>query len=319
MDSSVRRRRIGRTWVLSVAPEVYAAAVHELVASEPAIEVLCGTRVTEVIQSNGSIGQLLATNEWGSRCLDAHAVIDATGTAEIVRQANPELLDEVPSAAAAGLVIRIRGVASAALEFPRGLGIVKTLRTAAAEGKLPPACDKAWVDQGVRPNEAYVKLFVPLPPNWRDRDAHTNVTRCALEMKAAVLQFILEFPGFEHAVVDRVGSLGVRDGGRVRGEYQLTGEDVRELRTFPDAACRCSWPIEYWDSQSGLFLEYLPDGGYYEIPLRALKVQGLSNVWAAGKCLAADPIAQASARVVGTCWSMGEAVGKAAVCAGTNA
>jgi hypothetical protein len=59
-------------------------------------------------------------------------------------------------------------------------------------------------------------------------------------------------------------------------------------------------------------LEYLTQGDYYEIPLRSLKVQGLANVWTAGKCLSADPYAHASARVVGTCWAMGEAVGRAA-------
>jgi hypothetical protein len=41
-------------------------------------------------------------------------------------------------------------------------------------------------------------------------------------------------------------------------------------------------------------------------------VQGLRNVWAAGKCLSADRFAHASARIAGTCWSMGEAVGEAA-------
>ena len=58
-------------------------------------------------------------------------------------------------------------------------------------------------------------------------------------------------------------------------------------------------------------LDYLPEGDYYEIPLRSLKVKGFSNLWTAGKSLSADKSAQASARVVGTCWATGEAVGKA--------
>jgi hypothetical protein len=117
---------------------------------------------------------------------------------------------------------------------------------------------------------------------------------------------------FAHARVCKTGCIGVRDGGRVRGEYCLSAEDVRQGRKFKDAACRCSWPIEYWDPDEGVSLEYLPDGNWYEIPLRALKAKGLANVWIAGKCLSADPLAQASARVVGTCWAMGEAVGKEA-------
>jgi hypothetical protein len=119
-------------------------------------------------------------------------------------------------------------------------------------------------------------------------------------------------PEFARARVTRTGRLGVRDGGRIRGEYLLTESDVRQGRKFSDAACRCSWPIEYWDPKNGLSLEYLEPGRYYEIPMGSLRVQGWHGLWAAGKCLSADPLAHASARVVGSCWSMGEAVGKAA-------
>src|SRR5207249_11898371 len=112
--------------------------------------------------------------------------------------------------------------------------------------------------------------------------------------------------------VSRPGEVGIRDGGRVRGEYCLSAADVRQGRKFADAACRCDWPIEYWDPDEGVSLEYLPDNSYYEIPLRSLKVQGLHNVWVAGKCLSADRAAQASARVVGSCWAMGETAGEAA-------
>src|SRR5262249_22758239 len=109
--------------------------------------------------------------------------------------------------------------------------------------------------------------------------------------------------------VENVGQLGVREGGRVRGEYCLSREDVLQGRKFADAACRCAWPIELWGDQ-GVSLEYLPPGSYYEVPLRALQVVGFSNLCAVGKCLSADVWAQASARVVGCCWAMGQAVGQ---------
>ena len=81
--------------------------------------------------------------------------------------------------------------------------------------------------------------------------------------------FLRKMPAFAAARVVQQGRLGIRDGGRVRGEYCLTGDDVRQLRKFADVACRGCWPIEYWDQRRGVSLEYLPDGGYYEIPLRA--------------------------------------------------
>jgi hypothetical protein len=36
----------------------------------------------------------------------------------------------------------------------------------------------------------------------------------------------------------------------------------------------------------------------------------MGNVWAAGKSLSAEKLAQASARVAGTCWAMGDALGR---------
>jgi hypothetical protein len=253
-----------------------------------------------------------AVGPGGAFRLRPRAVVDATGTAEVVRLIDPALVQDDPTPAAGGLIFRMRGVLPGSLAFPKGLGVVRALRRAAEDGTLPPTCGQAWVDVGAAEDEAYVKLFVPLPDDWRQREGRGELTRAALGTQSAVVAFLRRLPGFARAEVTRTGCLGVRDGGRVRGEYCLSGADVRQARKFPDAACRCSWPIEYWDPDRGLSLEYLPGDGYYEVPLRALKVRGLRNVWAAGKCLSADRFAQASARVVGTCWAMGEAAGRAA-------
>ena len=204
----------------------------------------------------------------------------------------------------------MRGVVPGAIDFPRGVRLVQALRAAAAEGTLPPTCAHAWIDTGLREDEAYVKLFVPLPAQWRER--YDELTRQSHKVQAAAVAFLTKLPEFARASVAECGCLGVRDGGRVRGEYCLTVDDVRRMRKFDDAACRCCWPIEYWDATRGVSLEYLPPDDYYEIPLRALKAEGLVNAWMAGKCLSADAQAQASARVAGICWAMGEAVGKAA-------
>jgi hypothetical protein len=190
------------------------------------------------------------------------------------------------------------------------VAVVHALRGAAAAGDLPADCAQAWLDRGVYADEAYVKLFVPLPSDVPDR--REVIVRAARRCGEAVIAFLQRRSEFANARLDRVGALGVRDGGRIEGEYRLTADDVRQGRQFADAACRCAWPIEFWDGERGLSLEYLPDGVCYDIPLRALKVRGVANLWAAGKCLSADPYAQASARIAGCCWAMGQAVGEAA-------
>lgn len=310
--SSVRQRRMGRVWVLNVCPDIYRATLRNWLAAESRITTFFEARVSRLELVAGRVVGL-EINRYGETVrLRTRAVIDATGTAEVVRLLDPSLLQTDPRRAAGGLMLRLRGVSPGTLNFPEGLAAVRALRAAAGAGELPPECEKAWLDAGVHEDEAYVKLFVPIPDDWREREGRGEISRAARRSGDAVVAFLRRLPGFERSRIVRVGSLGIRDGGRICGEYCLTGEDVRQARKFPDPACRCSWPIEYWDPEQGVSLEYLPDPAYYEIPLRALKVRGVENLWAAGKCLSADRFAHASARVAGTCWSMGEAVGNAA-------
>ena len=62
----------------------------------------------------------------------------------------------------------------------------------------------------------------------------------------------------------------------------------------------------------GTVWEWLPDDAWMEIPHRALLPAGLANVQAAGRCISTTHEALGSTRVMGTCMSMGEAVGVAA-------
>lgn len=316
-DATVRRRRMGRLWVLSACPDRYRQVVEEWLASEGKIKVFPHSRVSAIACEAGRITRLKIVGPHGRLALQPGAVVEATGIAEVVRAIDPGLIQDEASCSAGGMIFRMRGVVPGSLGFPGGARLVQALRAAVAEGKLPPTCAHTWIDTGFYEDEAFVKLFVPLPADWRN--CRGEITREAKRVRRAVVAFLTKLPAFAYASVTQCGSLGVRDGGRVQGEYCLTADDVRQMRKFADAACRGCWPIEYWDPIRGVSLEHLPPDDYYEIPFRALKVKGLENLWTAGKCLSADAYAQASARVVGTCWAMGEAVGRAAAGARTQA
>jgi hypothetical protein len=306
-DAGSCQRRLGRTWVQAQSPHSYAHVTRRWLHEEPLIDLRLKTCVTGVTRNGRRIASVHLFGPEGEERLDVAAAIDASGTAALVRLIDPALLQDDTGSAAGGLIFRLRGVVPGTVDFPKGVGILRALRDAAEAGALPPECRWAWLDAGTTPDEVYVKLFVP--------DTHPErlpqATRAARDAQAEVVRFLHHLCGFEKCEVAQTGELGVRDGGRIRGEHCLTADDLRQGRRFPDAACRCCWPIEYWHPQAGLSLEYLK-GSYYEIPLRALRVAGMDNLFAAGKILSADPQAHASARVVGTCWAMGEAVGKAA-------
>lgn len=294
-DPDTRRRRIGRTWTLGVQPQVYAAVVAGWLTEYPQIRVWCRSRVTALsLDAVGGLTGLVAQGPAGRRDLEPAAVVDATGSAEVVRLADPRLVE--PGAAVSGLVARLSGVAPDALRFPRGVALLRKLRQSVIDGALPPACAGVWLDQGVRSDEAYLKLAVPAG------DYDPAVMAAAV---AALTALLGREDGFERAGLAAVGELGIRDGGAATGEYRLSADDVRAGRGFDDGLCRADWPIEYWHPEQGVQLEYLEAGRAYQIPRRALKVAGVGRLWVAGKCLSADPLARASARVVGTCWAMG--------------
>src|SRR5688500_12250746 len=48
-DTTVHKRRLGRTWVLSACPDVYRAVVRNWVGAERRITVLTRTRVSGVV------------------------------------------------------------------------------------------------------------------------------------------------------------------------------------------------------------------------------------------------------------------------------
>ena len=311
-DPSARRRKMGRLWVLNVCPTIYRDTVTRWIATERQIAVLCKASVTRAVRRGNSIVELEFATRDGTFPVRPAAVIDATGTAEVVRLIDRSLVMDDEGRSAGGWIFRLRGVAPGALDFPKGVGIVRLLRAAAKAGDLPAECAHAWLDSGVYPDETFVKLMVPHSARWRDPAHHREITARAQQTQAAVLEFLTLRPDFAGAYTTQTGTLGVRDGGRICGRYVLTGDDVRQGRTFHDSFGRCAWPIEFWDPERGVSIEHLPPGACYEIPMRCLQLTGIQNLWVAGKCLSADREAQASARVVGACWAMGEAAGSAA-------
>ena len=124
---------------------------------------------------------------------------------------------------------------------------------------------------------------------------------------------IKHLPGFEHAYLSREAAmLGARESYRIKGKYYLTEDDYYGRRTFADAVVRTAYYIDAHGEKVG---EYLKPGEFYEIPYRAMVTENIANLAVAGRCISASFILEASLRIQPTCMSMGEAAGKAAICA----
>ena len=294
-----KKRRIGKAWVLDVDPAIYTEVVTSWIAATSAITAAFHATISNIVVDSGSIKLIDISHSGQSFTVAPRAVVDTTGHAAFIRRINPGSVAD--GMALGGVVLQLRGVEEGVLQFPKNVALLREIRKAVEQHQLPRECATVWLDSGIYSDEIYAKFNITV-----DTYQHERMQMVAKKL----LAFLHTLPGFSGISISATGDLGIRDGGRIRGEYCLTAEDVTSGRQFDDAICQASWPIEHWHLEKGIMLEYLPVGQSYSIPLRSLKVSGFNNLWAAGKCLSAEPRAQASARVVGTCWAMGEAVGK---------
>ena len=119
--------------------------------------------------------------------------------------------------------------------------------------------------------------------------------------------------GFKGSRISSIApSLGLRISNRAYGAYVLTEEDVLSCRKFDDAIANGNWPIEQWDTKSGLTINKIKENDFYQIPARCLKSKEYKNLFFAGRNISATDEAIGSARVIGTCLQTGYEAGRMA-------
>ena len=114
--------------------------------------------------------------------------------------------------------------------------------------------------------------------------------------------------------------IGVRDGRRIRGRYQMTSEDLINGSSQKDAVVRATFPVDIHalsagDNKKAAYSNAGVKMKPYDIPLRALIARDVDGLMMAGRCISGDFIAHASYRVTGNAVAMGEAAGAVAALA----
>jgi hypothetical protein len=129
--------------------------------------------------------------------------------------------------------------------------------------------------------------------------------------------FLIEnIPGFSNAYLQETGvQVGIRESRRIEGEYQLSGTDVLEGRTFPDVIARGAYGIDIHCadySGGGVVGLQLEEGASYDIPYRCLVPLGVENLLLGGRCISVSHIALGSVRIMPVASGTGHAAGAAA-------
>lgn len=120
-------------------------------------------------------------------------------------------------------------------------------------------------------------------------------------------------PGWRGAYINQwPARAGIRESRRWIGENVLTGADVLASVLPEQTVALATWPLEFRENTRGPKLKFPVDERPAGIPRGCLRPLGRKRIWVAGRCISTDHAAQASIRVMGTCFAMGEAAGKLA-------
>ena len=304
------------TAVLLYVPWAAKRLFDHLVGAQDHITLFLHALVSDVVGDGERLEAVVVATKRGPQAVRARAFVDATGDADlVVHSGAPWTIGDPGQRQFASMQFFMQHVdLSAALAAgPDALN-----QAIAAYG------DHLSRDGGAllptfRPGEVIGAMTRVRGPDGGPLDVtdlaqatygELEGRRLAEEAASFVQQHV---PGFSDAfLADTAPALGVRETRRAVGRYVLRGEEVAGLARFDDAVAAGAWPQEYHVSGRSTEYRSLPEGGYYQIPFRALQPEGPANLFVAGRCISADHDALASTRVMAPSMVLGQAAGTAA-------
>jgi hypothetical protein len=302
--------KMGRVWVLPQHPIDFASIADALIR-EAGVERFFHS---ELIALEPGWRARVACRG-GFFEIEAGAVVDASGDA--VAAALLGVPDERAPAERLqrpAYVCGVQGVAGGLSGLELGGRIVEGIRS----GDLPKAAMGMHFRASGRPGEVFATLDLAGGETGA-YDPTDPACLSALEAtgrdtaRGLVAYFRNHQPGWERAYIAHwPARAGVRESRRWIGEACLTGKEILAGARHEDDIALASWPLELRETHRGPKLRYLENARAAGIPAGALRAKGFERLFVAGRCLSCDHEAQASIRVMGTCFATGEAAGRMA-------
>ncbi|MDA9544516.1 membrane protein [Bradyrhizobium sp. CCBAU 45321] len=316
---------LGKVFAQAYDTAAYKIAADELLASHKVNMLFHALGAGVVMAEERRIDAMLVETKAGRQAVRAEIFIDCSGDGDLAVWAGApfEIGDAHGHPLYPSMMLRLNGIDPAkAGEAWRTIPQLMEKASAAGTHTFPR---KSAI---VRPQKSGIEWRVNFTQVARE-DGHAingiepdDLTRGEIEGRKQALaayEFLRSaVPGFEKSyIVDLPPQLGIRETRRIRGGYQLSGEDVLGCASFADSIGVNGWPIEAHVPGDVVFtFPPIPDSrGYNELPYRMLVPEGVDNLLVAGRCASMTHEGQSAARVSGACFAMGEAAGSAAALA----
>ncbi|HEX7069578.1 MAG TPA: FAD-dependent oxidoreductase [Rhodothermales bacterium] len=323
---------LGTGYVVPFDPEVFKSVALQML-DEAGVEFLFHAFAADVLGRGEVKGAVFETKS-GPVVIEAKVVIDATGDGDMAARAGaPYEVGRESDGLVQPMTLMFRmgeferaAFAAYVAEHPdqwRGVhGLGDLVRRATEAGELELAREDVLFFG--TPHEREVSVNSTRVTRVLGIDVF-DLTQAEFESRRQLRQLVAFFrryvPGFEESYCIQSGvQVGVRETRRIIGGYQLTADDVMEARRFDDAIARGSYPVDIHNPRGkGTILKKLPEGEYYDIPLRCLVPQDVENLLVAGRCISGTHEAHSSYRVMPIAMATGHAAGVCgAIAAKTN-
>jgi hypothetical protein len=299
----------------------YKVATDDLLMSA-GVDVRFHTFAVDAVTKDGRVEAVLIETKSGRAAIAAEMFIDCSGDADLAAWAGAPFEKGGPDGFMAypTMMFRIADVDSD-VAMSKGVPNLKALIAEAnASGKYtlprkagiirPQPHESEW-----RANLTQISRDgAPVDgSDWVDLGyAEVEGRRQAVEYFKFLKDMV---PGFSKSYMLEIApQIGIRETRRIVGAYQLTGEDVLDCRDFEDSIGCSGWPLET-HVLGDVEWKFLAGRGYHQIPFSTTLPTGVDNLLVAGRCASTTQEGQASLRVSGPCFAMGQAAGTAAAMA----
>jgi len=206
-----------------------------------------------------------------------------------------------------------------------GENLNKLLRQAWKDGKIPKDIRPAVIGRRYAEGKHRAELWCSIARQWGDFTDPVAYSRMERRGRAIGWEIFRYLKANTKALSDAyLGSIGQqiwpREGRRVKADYTIVADDVRNESRFDDVVARGAFYLDLHSVTPGTIGwdldEHRPKKNtYFDIPYRALVAVGLDNLLLAGRMLGATHEAYSATRVMGTGIATGQAVGAAAALA----
>lgn len=292
------------------------------------VELLFHTMTTSPVVDGSRVAGIFTENKSGRRAITARVTVDATGDGDIYARAGcdfekgrPEDGMLLPMSIAfrmAGVDDERHAAARARDKCTEGRSFHGFWQKMRESGDVDIPLDGFMHLVMVHPGEYNIHATRVLGVDGSSGSDLSRAEIIARRQAWTLAEYMKKhMPGFEKAYVSQMAvQIGVRETRRLKGLYQLTGEDVLSARKFEDGVGRGCYQIDLHNVKgAGIKLVPLPKGEHYGIPYRILVPEKVDGLLAAGRPVSATHEAHGSLRVMSHCMATGHAAGVAAALA----